>query len=220
MRWIPIPDVTLPDGYAGDASGAWTCHTIKGCSAVIDGTKGHGFVTFGHRLASDPTFLAVVSGRWTFVQIEGKPPEAEDDANWVGTDHLEVWVAEESHSGVECVEHAPVEQWGVRMSDGQVFPGVGKPATLLRAERATCGPHTIEMRIELPEKRGALTVAHSAATAHKQRMLWQPVSSRMPTRRLSAASSASTRNAPPARSRELLLRRDDAGPEQHAYGDV
>jgi hypothetical protein len=172
-EYLPIPDVTLPDGYAGDAGGDWACHTIKGCSVVVDGTKGHGFVTFGKRLAGDPAFLAVASGRWLFVQLDGEQGEAGSDVGWVGEDHLEVWVAEDQPfpCGGECPEHTPVQQWGVRISDARVFPGAGKPQTLLRAERAACAPHTIEMRIELPEKHGALTVAYSAGTAHKQRMV-------------------------------------------------
>ena len=69
-EYVPVPDVTLPDGYASEGSD-WACRTIDGCSVAIDGTKGHGFVTFGERKAGDPTFLAVVSGRWLFVQLEG-----------------------------------------------------------------------------------------------------------------------------------------------------
>jgi hypothetical protein len=139
---VSIPDVTLPPGY----------------------------VTFGKRVASDPVVLAVVSGRWLFVQIDGDLDGArEDDRHWVSEDHVEVWTG--PRGVFDCAEWSPALQWAVRISDAHVFSGAGNPRTLLRAERASCGPRTVVLRIELPEKRESLTVAYSGGEAHKQRLL-------------------------------------------------
>jgi hypothetical protein len=70
----------------------------------------------------------------------------------------------------DCAGTAPAIQWGVRIVDAHVFPGAGHPENL-RAERASCGPKTVVLRIELPEQRDAMTVAYSGGAAHKQRLL-------------------------------------------------
>ena len=86
---MPIPEVTLPEGYRGDGGGDWSCHRIDGCSVVMDGTKGHGYVTFGERLASDPVVpvrsdvgaLAVRAGRWRSGRdSRGRPPLGERES--------------------------------------------------------------------------------------------------------------------------------------------
>ena len=48
--------------------------------------------------------------------------------NWVVGDHLELWVGERFHwlDGIKN-EPLPIRQWGIRISDGQVFSARGIP---------------------------------------------------------------------------------------------
>lgn len=192
FAYLPLPDVELPDDYV---RGTWSCKRIDGCSVAVDGTKGRGFVTFGQRRGDDPTIRAVVSGRSLLVTIEGATPEPRGDENWVGDDHLEIWVASEAPSYAGCAEPPVARQWGVRVSDGRVFAGAGAGPALLRVERAACDQGTTALRIELPEKHGGLTLAYSAALDREQRMMF--ATSRLAFNR--STSLGSTRKLDPKR---------------------
>jgi hypothetical protein len=60
----------------------------------------------------------------------------------------------------EHQEGFPTEQWGIRLTDGAVFPGYGNPASTLQIEHRKVDPQTIRLRIVLPEFK-ALTVVYT-----------------------------------------------------------
>ncbi len=167
---MPIPDVVLPAEYVEEPAAGWQCRRLDGCSTVLDGA-GHGFVTVGRPLASDPTLRVVLSGPWLFVQVDGVLDDArEDDRHWVSQEHIEISTGSFPSPGEACKE-AKASQWGVRLADARVFPGAGASGTPPRAERSVCGPMTIVLRVRLPAMPDAVTVAYSAAAEGKQRLL-------------------------------------------------
>ena len=162
-----IPDVRLDEVFA---RGGWKSTTLDRCALDVDGSKGHGYLTFGKSLGHhDASFRVLLSGRLLFVQVR-------DDAftgptsNWVNDDHLEIWLGPETdnwsmadgeESEKDHRERFPAYQWGVRVADAHVFPAAGRPTTTLKAERLQIDANTVRFRIELPEPFKSITVAYS-----------------------------------------------------------
>ncbi|WP_157774970.1 hypothetical protein [Melittangium boletus] len=76
-------------------------------------------------------------------------------AKWLNDDHLEVWLAPEppqelSDCGPPTDEQLP-KQWIIRIADGKVFPGFGKPEQTLQVERAQMpGKEGYWLKVKLP----------------------------------------------------------------------
>ena len=75
-------------------------------------------------------------------------------ANWLNDDHVELWLAplppqELTGCGEPTEEQLPV-QWGIRIADGQVFPGFGTPQQTLQVERAQMpGGHRLKVKLPI-----------------------------------------------------------------------
>jgi hypothetical protein len=78
-------------------------------------------------------FVEIADDRWT---SGGK--------TWVKEDHVELWMAQsrtvvDAHECDPRPESDPSRQWGIRISDGSVFPGFGAPAPLAGVEVVRSG---------------------------------------------------------------------------------
>jgi hypothetical protein len=81
-------------------------------------------------------YVEIADDRWTAA-----------GPSWVKEDHLEIWLAATGTStppGDACeiagsATTNPARQWGIRISDGAVFPGFGSPAPLAGVEVARAG---------------------------------------------------------------------------------
>ncbi|HWJ56893.1 MAG TPA: hypothetical protein VNR90_11735, partial [Vicinamibacterales bacterium] len=174
---VAIPRVELPAAFVKDG---WRTTALGNCGAPVDGDT-HGFAVYGGKgHAADAAMRVVVSkdgvlfveiadDRWT---REGK--------SWVKEDHIELWLAEPGGAGhpdrcyddlpnappPEKPEPDPSRQWGIRISDGQVFPGFGSPEPLAGVEVVRSGSAA---RARIPvgdwlkteDQQNAITVVYS-----------------------------------------------------------
>jgi hypothetical protein len=150
---VIIPRVQLPPAFV---QGGWRSIALGNCGAFVDGDQ-QGFAVYGGKgAAADASLRAVVStDSFLFVEIT-------DDRwttggkTWVKEDHIELWAAPQSGStgiDVDCDPSPaadPSVQWGIRISDGQVFPAFGSPAPLTGVEVVRSG-HTVRVRIPVAE---------------------------------------------------------------------
>jgi len=152
---VTVPRVALPPAFAQDG---WRSIALGNCGAFVDGDD-HGFAVYGGRgRAADASLRAVVSKDGVlFVEIT-------DDRwtsgakSWVKEDHIELWLAPSGIVGTDlnCGEPSgpeppdPSRQWGIRISDGQVFPAFGSPAPLAGVEVVRSG-HVARARIPVDD---------------------------------------------------------------------
>lgn len=150
---VIVPRAQLPPAFV---QGGWRSTALGNCGAFVDGDK-HGFAVHGGKgTAADASLRAVVSkDSFLFVEIT-------DDCwttrgkTWVKEDHIELWAAPvgaPTGSNLPCPdspEADPSVQWGIRISDGQVFPAFGSPAPLVGVEVVRSG-HTARARIPVAE---------------------------------------------------------------------
>jgi len=173
-----IPDVRQQIAFGHDG---WKSTALGRCAFDVDGSKGHGYLTFGKsRGRDDASFRVLLSGPLLFVQVRDDV-FTEPTSNWVNDDHVEIWLGPEAdrwsmddmtESEKEHREHFPAHQWGVRVADARVFPGAGHPTTTLKAERMQVDPNTVRLRVELPEPFNSITVAYSDSDdGHAQKSL-------------------------------------------------
>jgi hypothetical protein len=164
VRAVLIPRVSLPAAFVRDG---WRTISPGGCSVLIDG-RANGFVIHGNRGKATDTSLRVVLSREDVLFVEVRDDRWVDAAStWIKEDHVEVWLGEGSVSGYgqHCGgQGAGARQWGIRVADGTVFPGVGSPAGLSSVESTRTG-HVTRLKIPLSVERsaglGRLTVVYS-----------------------------------------------------------
>jgi hypothetical protein len=160
-----IPAVKLDKGLLKDG---WSSTALGRCALDVDGSSGHGFVTFGdHGDRDDARFRVVLAAHTLLVEVNDDVFTGAS-ASWVNDDHLEVWLGFEFDSWFppfdteqEHEDKLRSMQWGIRIADARVFPGAGKPTELLDAQRAVVDAHTVRLRIDLPEKFKTITVVYS-----------------------------------------------------------
>jgi hypothetical protein len=149
-----VPSVTLDPAYV---AGGWKSASPGTCSDVVDGSPGHGFTISGAANAASPA--ADSSMRVTASPDGTLYVEITDDhwvdgaANWIDDDHLELWMLSGDSGDWESCVSPPsggsLIQWGIRASDGAVFPGYGKPSAKLGVERAP-GTNPVRFKLTLP----------------------------------------------------------------------
>ena len=164
VRALLIPRVSLPPAYVHDG---WRTTSPGECSALVEGGP-HGFVIHGRTGKATDASMRVVLSREDVLFVELRDDRWVDAAtNWTKEDHLEVWMGEGSVSGYgqHCGgQAAGARQWGIRLADGTVFPGLGSPAGLSGVETARTGRVTrlkIPLVVERAAGLGRLTVAYS-----------------------------------------------------------
>jgi hypothetical protein len=157
-----VPAVSADAAFA---ESGWKDAALGRCALDVDGSKGHGFGTFGKtRGRGDAFFRAVIAGDVLFVEIHDDAFTG-PSASWVNVDHLEVWIAEDRPSYMLSCDFVDGKtsvprQWGIGVVDGQVFAGSGKPTDMLQVERVMVDAHTARMRVVLPVS-GSITVVYS-----------------------------------------------------------
>jgi hypothetical protein len=175
-----VPRAQLPPAFV--ASG-WRSIGLGDCGAFVDGNE-HGFAVYGGKGgAADASFRAVVSKDGVlFVEIDDDHWTSAGKS-WVKEDHLELWIAPSGTPPVETICDEPQAadpslQWGIRISDGQVFPAFGSPAPLAGVEVVRSGR---QARARIPiadwlkgeDDATALTVVYSDSDdgLHQKRLI-------------------------------------------------
>jgi hypothetical protein len=142
---IVIPRVQLPAAFV---EAGWRTIGLGGCAAFVDGNK-DGYAVFGGEgRASDATMRVVVSKEGVlFVELTDDR-WTRGGKSWVKEDHIELWMTPPglaSHQ-TECGDGPPDPaardaslQWGIRISDGRVFPAFGSPEPLAGVEVVRSG---------------------------------------------------------------------------------
>ena len=100
---------------------------------------------------SDGSFAVVALGDALVVDVRDNALGV-GGRSWTGEDHLELWAVK--NVGV-CNEE--LKQWGIRICDGAVFPGAGKPSEPLTVERAG----DTRFRIALPQGYSGFALAYA-----------------------------------------------------------
>jgi hypothetical protein len=114
-EYHPIPEVEPPTGWV---QGGWKQTPIGSCALTLGSKKSPGYVLAGKDLPSLISELKIVmtSPQDIFVQVATNA-FVSGSVNWLYDDHLELWTA----NGPKA------KQWGIRFSDGSVFPAYGHP---------------------------------------------------------------------------------------------
>jgi len=156
---VAIPRVTLPAAFV---DGGWRTVSPGDCAARVDGAE-NGFSIQGPAgTAADAMFRAVLSdSNDLFIELE--------DDHFVGgagglarADHLQIWTA----AWKECVDPtAPpsTTEWTIRVIDGDVLPGFGRPTRPPSVESVR-DDHRVRMKVGLArsfETNDSLTVVYS-----------------------------------------------------------
>jgi len=166
-RWLAIPQVALPAAFA---KGDWRTTQLASCAAHVDAGAGEGDAPRGfivHGASGDPSDarMAVVAGADGALYVEIQDDRiVSGNRRWIFEDHLELWASDDAGT-VDCVDpKAPTRavQWGVRISDGKVFPAAGAPRAPLAVERASAQAGApVRLRIALPPGSDRVTVVYS-----------------------------------------------------------
>ena len=148
-----VPRVQLPASFVQDG---WRSIGLGDCGAFVDGDK-HGFAVHGGKgSAADASMRAVASKEGVlFVEI-ADDRWTSSGKTWVKEDHIELWLAPAGPTSTEMLCDSPLppdpsKQWGIRISDGQVFAGFGSPELLAGVEVVRAG-RTARARIPLGDR--------------------------------------------------------------------
>ena len=161
--WLPV--IALDPAFVGSG---WKTTFLHQCAASIDAAGKHGHVITGEEAgdADDARVkvVAATSGE-LFVEVIDDTVVG-PTARPGGDDHLEVWAAPAAPSWKSlCVDPKDgkgMVAWKVRVTDGKVTPGFGKPqAKSLSVERAADPDGTVRFKLRLPAGLGALTIAYA-----------------------------------------------------------
>lgn len=166
QEYLTIPTVDLDPDFLGTG---WKTTALGRCGALADATGAHGFVTFGKPGAASDASMRVVASRGGELFVEVRDDvRTGPSARWVADDHLEVWAGSERVSYFDPCwpdPHRAAEkpvQWGVRLADGQVFSGEGKPdPAALHVEKVDVSSGVSRLRIKLPPGFAGVTIACS-----------------------------------------------------------
>lgn len=162
-QWIPT--VALDPGFVGSG---WKTTFLHECAASIDaaGKRGH-VLSGGEAEEVEDARVKVLAAKTGELFVEviddvvvGPSARAASD------DHVGVWAAPALPSwDARCIDPKDakgVVAWDVRVADGKVTAGFGKPqAKSLAVERAADPDGTVRFKLGLPAGLGALTIAYA-----------------------------------------------------------
>ena len=139
---VLIPEVSLPPAFL---AGGWKTTGLGRCAARVGGDRG--FTVHGGKGTAADSSMRVVfaSAGELFIEVN-------DDRfvtggkSWVKDDHVELWAAAPDSRCVDPGEKPSARQWGIRVTDGQVFAGFGAPTVMPRVEVARAGS-AIRLRV-------------------------------------------------------------------------
>ena len=160
-----IPSVPLDPAFVANG---WKTTELGACAASIDtsGQKGH-VVSGRPRASGKDARVRVLAARSGELFVEVRDPEIHGPSARPSTDdHVEVWSAPALPAwDARCIDpksSAGVVSWEVRIADGKVTPGFGKPAAAsLVVERAADATGAVRLRLGVPRGQGALTIAYA-----------------------------------------------------------
>jgi hypothetical protein len=167
-RYLSIPKLTDAGGVSKEGA-----VVLGSCAIALRDDGSFGYFVHG---APGPTGGAAVrlllaGNRDLLVTVEDSAIAGAD--NWVNSDHLEVW-----QGGLMSIDRSyltsdPLVQYGVRLTDGKVFAGYGRPTALpavagRRVEDLAGGRGRISLRLRLPRDANAITVVYSKAVGGRQ----------------------------------------------------
>ena len=163
---VSVPRVQLPAAFLQDG---WRSIGLGDCGALVDGDA-HGYAVHGGKgKAADAALRAVVSTDGVlFVEISDDR-WTQNGKSWVKEDHIELWLAPPGYLANESICDGPAtpdpsRQWGIRISDGQMFPAFGSPDPLAGVEVVRSG-HVARARIPAAEwlkgEMNSVTVVYS-----------------------------------------------------------
>lgn len=152
-----VPQVPLDPAFV---EAGWKTTKLGRCAASIDAGGDGGYVLSGKATTAADAHVRVLAA-------EGGPlfVEVVDDTV-VPDDHLEVWVAPQLPSfDTHCIDPADttgVLSWDVRVTDGKVTAGFGKPSpSSLVVERAADPGGVVRFRVVRPTGQRAVTIAYA-----------------------------------------------------------
>jgi hypothetical protein len=157
--YVEIPRLALDPAFTGDG---WKTTSIARCSASVDAADERGLVVSGKPgQKGDASLHVLASGNELFIEV-GDDKITGPSSRPKIDDHLELWLATAlpnySDSCLQPGGETPIS-WEVRLADGKVFPGFGKPKT--NAPSVTRGGAPGRLRVELPPGSGAVTVVYA-----------------------------------------------------------
>jgi hypothetical protein len=186
LRGVTRKEITLPLCGDGDESKQpeWAADVIPRAperlivdSAASTGRSRGGFVVHGARgTASDAEMTVSMLDDRTLVVEAEEASFTQGKKSWVFDDHVEIWMSEDGLPAmVVCAVKAGaaipeddlggplprIVQWGVRVTDGAVFSGAGRPNKSLLVERQPLSPTRVRLTIKLPARPALLTVVYS-----------------------------------------------------------
>ncbi|OJH39382.1 hypothetical protein [Cystobacter ferrugineus] len=140
------------------------CHLAGGVVTLgANAYKGPGDASLEAVLLQDDTLLLEVRDDvWT------GPSDT-----WLNDDHVEVWLSPQppltiSSCGKPTAAQKPV-QWGIRLSDGRVFPGFGPPKQTLQVESAWAPDRRARLlKVKLPPDFEGITAVYSDSDTGKK----------------------------------------------------
>jgi hypothetical protein len=173
IRAIRIPRPALPETFVADG---WKTTSFGRCAARVGGDRG--FIVQGAKGTATDASMRIVFSSQGYLFVEVTDDRFVTGAkSWVKDDHLEIWAAAPPENG--CIDpsaKSTAVQWGIRVSDGHVFPGVGPPATTPKVEVARANDKTIRIRIafepnSLPGPRFTVVYSDSDDGTHQKRLI-------------------------------------------------
>jgi hypothetical protein len=163
LAYASIPAVDFEGDFAG---AGWKSTALDRCALRLDAAGKSGFVTFGKPGAASDASMKVVASKKDELFVE-----VEDDkwvgpsASWVKDDHLELWLAKELPGYFnQCLgkDLSTPQQWGIRIADGKVFAGAGKPdEKAIGVEKVALPSGAVRLKITLPKGMAAITLVYS-----------------------------------------------------------
>lgn len=179
--FTPIPMVRMSSEFV---EMGWKNSQLGTCALTLE-NGGAGYVIYGSPIAADHPRLKMIliSPKDLIVQIRDQKIIS-GSPKWLYDDHLELWLSHLqvknegpnynsphissmgiiSYDTYEEVE-SKLYQWGVRISDGQVFPAYGNPPWSLKVDRvewADSPEGQVMMKITFPfELKAPITVSYS-----------------------------------------------------------
>jgi len=170
---IRIPRPSLPDAFLADG---WKTTGLGRCAARVGGDRG--FVVHGAKGTTADASMRIVFSSQGDVFVEVTDDRFVTGAKtWVKDDHLEIWAATPPDSA--CIDpsaKSAAVQWGIRVTDGHVFPGAGPPTTTPKVEVARVNDKTIRLRIAfepnaVPGPRFTVVYSDSDDGTHQERLI-------------------------------------------------
>lgn len=175
ITFLAIPNVGLRREFRKNG---WKLSVLGSCALTMSpNTNGH--IVFGSTQASKyPEIKTVlISDKELLVQVRLTTSPTSGSSSWLNDDHLELWLnldpsrdiyLDGPHDGGKLV------QWGIRVSDGKVFPAYGHPSVSPQVERLEREPNLFIFKMTLPVnlegtgREGNITLAYSESDAGKR----------------------------------------------------